>query len=149
MVMDSLQHIDRYTAGSASIAAALHAMAEMAQKPDLADGTYTIIPDEVIVHVLTKQTRPVSEAQMEIHAHFMDIHCMLDGAERCGVAPLAENVVVDPQTDNGFYACENAYDVLIGEGEFYMVWPFEPHRPLCNSADTVDTVRKMIAKVRI
>jgi len=92
MIVDKLGNLERYTGCHKNIAAALTYIAEHANDPALEDGCYPIIPDEVIVHVLTKDTRPREAAQMEIHKRFMDIHYMIKGSEACGVAPLGEEI---------------------------------------------------------
>lgn len=148
MIVDNLVNLERYTGCHQNIAAALQYIAEHVNDPALEDGCYPIIPDEVIVHVLSKSTRPREEAQMEIHKRFMDIHYMIKGSEACGVAPLGEEIDYNPETDNGFWDCEDSYRVVIGEGEFYAVWPMEPHCPLC-SVNGVENVRKIICKVKV
>lgn len=86
---------------------------------------------------------------MEIHKRFMDIHYIIKGAERCGIAELPPQVDYNEETDNGFYDCEDTGSVRIGEGEFYAVWPLEPHCPLCNAGEETETVRKIICKVKV
>lgn len=151
MIIDNIKNSGRYLNSHKNIAAALQYITEHADDPDLKDGSYPIIPDEVIVHVLTKETHAREEARMEIHKNFMDIHYIIRGAERCGIAPLAEESGIDynQDTDNGFWDCKDTYDILIGEGEFYAVWPTEPHCPLCNAGDRAETIRKIICKVKV
>lgn len=151
MIIDNIKNIGRYLDSHKNIAAALQYIAEHANDSDLKDGSYPIIPDEVIVHVLTKETHAREEAQMEIHKNFMDIHYIIRGAERCGIAPLAEESAMDysQETDNGFWDCDDNYAVLVREGEFYAVWPMEPHCPLCNAGDRTETIRKIICKVKV
>lgn len=151
MIVDHIKNRGRYADSHKNIAAALQYIADHADDPELQDGTYPIIPGEVIVHVLTKDTHARGEAKMEIHKNFMDIHYIIKGAERCGIAPLAEESDIDynPETDNGFWSCEDSYDVMIGEGEFYAVWPMEPHCPLCSAAGRRETIRKIICKVKV
>lgn len=151
MIIDNIKNSGRYLNSHKNIAAALQYITEHADDPDLKDGSYPIIPDEVIVHVLTKETHAREEARMEIHKNFMDIHYIIRGAERCGIAPLAEESGIDynQDTDNGFWDCKDTYDILIGEGEFYVVWPMEPHCPLCNAGDRAETIRKIICKVKV
>lgn len=151
MIIDNIKNSNRYLDSHKNIAAALQYIAEHADDPDLKDGSYPIIPDEVIVHVLTKDTHAREEAQMEIHKNFMDIHYIIRGAERCGIAPLAEesDIAYSQDTDNGFWDCRDTYDVLIREGEFYAVWPMEPHCPLCNADGRTETIRKIICKVKV
>lgn len=151
MIADKINNLERYKNCHKNIAAALQYIADHAGDPDLKDGTYTVIPDEVIVHVLTKETHDRKEAKMEIHKRFMDIHYMIRGAERCWMAPLAEEAQIDydEKTDNGFWDCADNCDVMINEGEFYAVWPMEPHCPLCHAGKQAETIRKIICKVKV
>lgn len=151
MIVDHIKNRSRYEHCHKNIAAALQFIAEHADDPELKDGSYPVIPDEVIVHVLTKETHGRDEAKMEIHKNFMDIHYIIKGAESCAVAPLApeQDIAYDPNTDNAFWDCKDSYSVVIGEGEFYAVWPMEPHCPLCNTTEAPETIRKIICKVKV
>ena len=137
MIVDHIKNRGRYEHCHKNIAAALQFIAEHADDPELKDGSYPVIPDEVIVHVLTKETHGRDEAKMEIHKNFMDIHYIIKGAESCAVAPLApeQDIAYDPNTDNAFWD--------------YAVWPMEPHCPLCNTAEEPETIRKIICKVKV
>ncbi len=148
MITDKLENRNRYAGCHKNIAIALDYIAAHAQDPALEDGSYTVVPDEVIVHVLSKDTKPREKAMMEIHKRFMDIHYMIRGREACGIAPLGAQIDYNPETDNGFWACGDDYRVVVGEGEFYAVWPMEPHCPLC-SVDGEESVRKIICKVKV
>lgn len=149
MVTDHIRNCARYAPCDGNIKAALDFMKEKAGDRDLEDGTYVVVPDEVTAYVLSKESKAVSECQMEIHKKYMDIHFILEGAERCGFAPLQDDVAYDEETDNGFYQCDDTSEIVVREGEFYMVWPLEPHRPLCNVGTSPEQVRKIICKVRI
>lgn len=149
LIVDHINNYRRYLGCDKNIAAVLQFIVEKADDATLENGIYTLIPNEVIVHVLEKESHARTDTKMEIHKNFMDIHYIIKGAERCGIAPLAEQINYDEKTDNGFYPCEDTYDVLIREGEFYAVWPMEPHRPLCNAEDGEKTVRKIICKVKV
>lgn len=149
MIVDHIKNWKRYQGCGENIAAALRFIEERAQDPALTNGTYELVPGEVIVHVLDKESHARGDAKMEIHKKFMDIHYIITGAERCGVAPLPEEVAYDEATDNGFWDCADDYSVLIREGEFYAVWPMEPHCPLCNAGEKTEAVRKIICKVKV
>ena len=149
MIVDHIKNHARYTGCHKNIAAALQYIAEHADDPALETGTHVLVPDEVIVHVIEKDSQLRSNVKMEIHKKFMDIHYIIEGAERCGIAPLAENVDYDAATDNGFWDCEDSGSVRIGPGEFYAVWPLEPHCPLCAADGTPAPVRKIICKVKV
>ena len=150
MLIDKLENRGRYLSCHENIARALAFVAEHADGKDLEDGVYTLVPDEVVIHVFTKDTHAREELKMEIHQNFMDIHAIIEGAESCGVAPLApmDRIDYDPETDNGFWECEDSYHVTIGKGEFYAVWPLEPHCPLCSVGEP-GPVRKFVCKVMV
>ncbi len=149
MIIDHIDNSSRYISGNKNIAAALEFIKKHASDPKLQDGQYQVIPGEVIVHVLTRETHDRKDAKMEIHKNFMDIHYMIKGSERCGVASLSEKIDYDPESDNGFWDCQDDYSIVIGEGEFYAVWPMEPHCPLCNTTEKIENIRKIICKVKI
>ncbi|MBQ0000633.1 MAG: YhcH/YjgK/YiaL family protein [Clostridiales bacterium] len=151
MIIDQISNMSRYMSSHKNIATALQFIADHANDPELQDGTYPIVPDEVIVHVVTKDTHAREAAKMEIHKKFMDIHYIIRGAERCAVAvlPPMEEIDYSDETDNGFWDCEDTFNVRIGEGEFYAVWPLEPHCPLCNAGESEENVRKFIVKVKV
>ncbi len=151
MITDKITNIRRYEGIDENIIKALKAIKEYSEKKELQDGTYEIVNDEIILHVITKETHKRSEAKMEIHKNFMDIHYMIKGQERCFVSalPSEESIDYNPETDNGFWECEDTGSISIGEGEFYAVWPLEPHCPLCNVGEDSEMIRKFIVKVRV
>ena len=151
MIIETINNRKRYQGVHPNIEKALAFIEEHKDDQELEDGVYTVVPDEVIVYVLSKESHARESAKMEIHKKFMDIHYMIDGAERCGIAPLPDISKIDysDETDNGFWDCKDTYDVLIREGEFYAVWPMEPHCPLCNAEDKKKSVRKIICKVKV
>lgn len=153
MIYDQICKASRYANTNKNIKTALDFIMEHQNDEKLEDGRYELVPDEVIIHVLSKNTVPADEAEMEIHKKYMDIHYMIEGSERCGITPMTPElermIPYDPETDNGFFQCDNTFEVTVNPGEFYAVWPMEPHRPLCNAAGKSIPVRKMICKVNV
>lgn len=149
MIIDNIANWERYKNIHPNIAKALQYIHEHKDDLTLENGTYTLSPDQVIVHVLDKQTQTRESAKMEIHQRFMDIHYIISGAERCGVAPLPEHIDYNSEADNGFWECRDTYSVVIGENEFYAVWPMEPHCPLCHADGQAKDIRKIICKVKV
>ncbi len=151
MIKDSISKIHRYDGIDSNIIKTLKLIKEYAYKQELQDGVYEVVKNEIIIHVITKETHKRSEAKMEIHKNFMDIHYMLEGREVCYVGDLPDKYKVDysEDTDNGFFDCMDTGKITIGDGEFYAVWPMEPHCPLCEDGESTKTVRKIIAKVRV
>lgn len=153
MIFDQIKHASRYYETNNNIKIALEFIKKNALGDKLIDGKYELIPGEVTAFVLTKETVKQSEAKMEIHKKYMDIHYLINGCEVCGIAPIMDNpegvIPYDEQSDNGFFECENSFQVKADEGEFYAVWPMEPHRPLCNAYEESMPVRKIICKVKV
>lgn len=151
MIVDHIENIERYKGINDTVLKALNCIKEFAEDPSLEDGKYEVLPGEIILHVITKETHDRSDAKMEIHKNFMDIHYMIKGSESCYVSelPSMEEIDYSEETDNVFWDCHDTGNVRIKEGEFYAVWPLEPHCPLCKAGDENKTVRKIIAKVKV
>ena len=88
MIADKISNIYRYTGIHENIIKALEAIKEYAAKPELEDGVYEVVPGEIILHVITKETHKRCDAKMEMHKNFMDIHYMIDGEESCFLSEL-------------------------------------------------------------
>ncbi|ETP71620.1 protein, YhcH/YjgK/YiaL family [Lachnospiraceae bacterium JC7] len=151
MIVDHIKNIERYRGIDENVLKALSYIKEFASDPDKGDGKYEVVPGEIILHVITKETHDRIDAKMEIHKNFMDIHYLINGSERCYVSELPSMELIDysEETDNGFWDCRDTGSVQIKEGEFYAVWPLEPHCPLCNAGDENKVIRKIIAKVKV
>ena len=148
MIYDQLKNARRYYACHPNIEAALHFIEQHRDGAGLEDGKHVLIPDALIANVVSAKTRDRGDAKMEIHARFMDVQYILEGEEICACAPLDETVKVDPETDNGFWSCEDTASIRVRQGEFYIVWPGEPHCPLVSTGE-IAPVRKIICKVRV
>ncbi|OON86651.1 hypothetical protein BXO88_06555 [Oribacterium sp. C9] len=151
MIVDHIKNIERYRGIDDNVLKALSYIKEFASDTSRKDGKYELVPGEIILHVITKETHDRSDARMEIHKNFMDIHYIIKGAESCYVSelPSMEEIDYSEETDNGFWDCQDTGRIQIKEGEFYSVWPLEPHCPLCNAGDEKRLIRKIIAKVKV
>lgn len=150
MLFDHINHYTRYNNLNDNIKAALDFIYTHRIDETIEDGRYEIIPDQVIAYVVSKDTITISKAGMEIHKKFMDIHYMLKGQERCGMMPLpkdSDKASYDEEGDIAFFDQGDDSSILVHQGEFYAVWPYEPHRPLCSVEDKSEKVRKIICKV--
>lgn len=148
MIYDTLENADRYSSCNPIIAEAFRYIREHKDGKDLADGKYVLIPDVLIANVISGNNRDRKDAMMEVHEKFMDIQYIIEGEEICTIAPLDPTVKMDPEGDIGFWACEDTGSILVRQGEFYIVWPKEPHCPMiCNGESKPE--RKIVCKVRI
>ncbi|SCP98272.1 YhcH/YjgK/YiaL family protein [Anaerobium acetethylicum] len=152
MIFDQIKNYARYTKTDENIKAALEFIDLHKDNKEILDGKYEIIPDQVTAYVVSKDTILAEDAEMEIHKKFMDIHYMLKGQESCGLTELSMDVqeaAYDDAGDISLFSAEDTNVVVVSEGEFYAVWPYEPHRPLCNVQGTSRKIRKIICKVKV
>ena len=148
MIYDQIQNAERYYACHPNIEAALRYIRQHRDDPSLEDGKFVIQPDTFIVNVVSGKTRNRGDARMECHERFMDVQYILEGEEICAIAPAEPSVAVDPESDTGFWDCEDSGCIRVRQGEFYIVWPGEPHCPMV-STGAVAPIRKIICKVRV
>ena len=88
MILDRLEHAALYSALSARMRAAL----DFLGRPDLATlppGRHEIDGNDVHASVQTYTSRDRGEGRHEAHRRHIDVQCILEGAERISVAPLA------------------------------------------------------------
>ncbi len=152
MILDQIIYLDRYSAVDDGIKAALEFIHSHKDEAEMPDGKYEIIKDKVTAFVVSKDTVEEAAAEMEIHKKFMDIHYVLKGRETCCLADLPndiESCSYNEEADITFFPGATENFITIGSGEFYAVWPYEPHKPLCNPGTESEFVKKIICKVKI
>jgi len=93
----------------------------------------------------------VSQEQQPLEAHrvYIDVHILLEGAERIGWKAL-EDVADEKQPyaeegDCALYGDTPSVFVDLKPGEFLIVYPEDPHAPLIGTGK----IRKLIAKVKL
>ncbi|MDW2799172.1 YhcH/YjgK/YiaL family protein [Clostridium boliviensis] len=152
MILDQIIHLNRYISADDGIKAALKFIYSHKDEAEMPDGKYEIIKDQVTAFVVSKDTVNQSSAEMEIHKKFMDIHYVLKGKEMCCLADLPQDIEscsYDEEADITFFPGKSTDSITIGRGDFYAVWPYEPHKPLCNPGEKSEFVKKIICKVKI
>ena len=89
------------------------------------------------------------EIDGEAHRVYIDVHILLEGAERIGWKAL-EDVADEKQPyaeegDCALYGDMPSAFVDLKPGEFLIVYPEDPHAPLIGTGK----IRKLIAKVKL
>lgn len=150
MIYDSIENAWRYEGINSGIRLALDFMFQNRKATSLLDGTYELDPGKVRAYVVSKRLIYVEESNMEIHRKFIDIHYILKGAEWCGFcSPLKGTDKYNGEQDIEFQNVPDTNSLYISEGNFYLVWPGEPHRPLISGDGKLSSVRKIICKVPV
>jgi len=112
-------------------------------------GHYQIEGEDVYASVTEAPTKDFAKTRYEAHQNYTDIHLMITGKEKIGVAPLAEATVktaYDPAKEVGFWNAEGKMYVA-EPGTFFIFFPTDAHSPSIN-VDGPDVVKKIVVKVR-
>jgi biofilm protein TabA len=147
MIIDLLVNAPQYEGLSPRIRQAF----DFLQQTDLAAlalGIHEIDGRALYASVQTFSTHPLAEGGWEAHRRYLDLHYVIEGAERIGYAPAGS---LSP----GAYDAENDFMLLSGEagalvpvssGAFMLLWPNEAHMPGL-AMDEPAMLRKVVVKI--
>ena len=114
----------------------------------ISDGVYVLQEGELTAHVVSKDTKRPEDCQMEIHKKFIDLHYVIKGTEACGLCSAFHGIgEYDEAGDIQFSDDKDDSIITCHEGEFYAVWPEEPHKPLLMAGTKKENIRKVIFKI--
>ena len=119
---------------------------------DYAPGRQTIDGDSLYVNVADLETVIASERPPEAHNKYADIHVVMEGVEKIGIAPRddAQVIVKDLlDTEDAVLFQPQIHDehfLILNPGDFCLCMPEDIHRPAC-AADAPARLHKYIMKV--
>ena len=92
---------------------------------------------------------PQAQQLLEVHRTYIDVHILLEGAERIGWKALEdvtdERKPYAEEDDCALYGDAPSTFVDLKPGEILIVYPEDPHAPLIGTGK----IRKLIAKVKL
>ena len=95
-------------------------------------------------------TKELAKTQWESHRKYIDMQCVVQGAEKFGFAPIAKATVVKPYDETrdvvNYEVKGKFYETK--PGTIYIFFPQDVHRPNIK-ADGVDKDKKLVVKVRV
>ena len=152
MIHDTLEHTALYAGITPGIAAALKYLRET-DLANLPTGRHEISGKDLIAIVEEYESRPPEKCFWEAHRKYIDVQCVVRGAERMGHAELARLTVTqayleekdvlklaDPERAGSF--------VNVRAGSFAIFFPHDAHMPgLADGAPA--PVKKVVLKVRV
>ena len=117
------------------------------------DGINKIKGDDVFVNRIRGKARYLEGSQAEIHKEYIDIHLTLMGRETLGfvVEPEALSFMQDQPFNND---CElkdtvvNEQFITLEQGQYCVFYPQEWHRPMVQLSGELESVDKVVIKVR-
>ncbi|MDB5247742.1 MAG: hypothetical protein JWQ40_2136 [Segetibacter sp.] len=115
----------------------------------LTAGKHLIDGENVYALVTEGPLKELDKTLFEAHQKYSDIHLMVKGKEKIGVAPFSSATLVtpyDPVRDIGFYNAEGQYHT--GDTEtIFILFPKDAHRPNLK-LEGYDLVKKVVIKIR-
>ncbi len=144
MICDSLQNASRYAGLHPGFGEALSFFASLtafpARRVDL-DG------DKLFILFSDLQGKERSEALLEAHKKYIDIHCCFEGRESIGWRALRNCAGIrtpyDDEKDLITFIDSPAFWSLLTPGTFAIYFPEDAHAPMVSDG----VVRKAVAKV--
>ena len=148
MIFDSLNHIEAYR----GIHPGIYKGLELLRDTDFgakADGTYYVDGDDLFYFIQSYETNPANETP-EAHIKYIDIQCILFGAERMDFGTLEdmdEEVLPRPEGDIRFYR-GNLDSITVTADKFAVFFPGDVHAPGI-AVGSPAPVRKVVVKVKV
>lgn len=115
----------------------------------LTPGRFAIDGENVYAIVTEGPAKEADQARWESHRNYNDIHYVVKGKEKIGLAPVSSARLTDaydPAKDIMFYTAEGKM-YLAEPGTFFIVSPRDAHRPGIK-ADGDEVVKKVVIKIR-
>lgn len=148
MVLDRIENFEKYLSLNPNFVKAMEFL-QNSNLQDLPLGRNEICGDLIFANVVEAKSKSKSEAPIEIHRKYIDVHVPLSGDELIGYTPLAELPYADfvEADDAALYPLSlSARDYFnVRRGEFAIFFPQDGHAP----AITPTPLKKIILKVAI
>lgn len=115
----------------------------------LKPGKYPIDGEDVFATVTEGPTKEFDQTKWEAHRNYQDIHYVITGKEKMGLAPISSATVVqeyDPAKDIGFYNAQGKF-YESSPGYFFIAFPGDAHRPGIKTDGSTE-IKKVVIKIR-
>jgi len=147
MIKDNISFRALYATAHPRLAEALEFLANAATA-SLAPGRYEIRGSEI--YALVQEYETHEPRRFEAHEQYIDIQFLVSGEERIGLADTADLTATGayiPEKDIMYFDGKSKNDILMGPGDFMVIFPHEPHQPALHAAETPVPIRKIVVKV--
>lgn len=149
MLTDKLQYAKTYYNLSESIALALKYIMEN-DFENAEPGRYDIDGDNIYYFVNEYNTKEKSDAKLEAHKKYLDIHYIVKGSEIIAYAPLDEQEILidyDEEKEIIFYKGDASF-IELKAGMFAICYPQDLHAPGI-LVEKSEPVKKLVFKIRV
>lgn len=112
-------------------------------------GKYEIDGKNIYAMVQEYDTKPVAEKKFEIHKDYIDIQYIISGNELMGYESIDKlEPMGDYKPDAQLFFMNGEYDkIFLGDSQFAVFFPEEPHAPGVAVDDIPSPVKKIVVKV--
>lgn len=112
-------------------------------------GRIEIEGDALFINNVNPECVPADKQVLEVHHDYIDVHILLEGAERIGWKAIEdvtdETKPYEKEGDCALYVDAPTTFVDLLPGQFAIVYPEDPHAPVIGKGK----IRKLIAKVKL
>ncbi len=116
------------------------------------EGRFELDGDRLVAIVQRYATRPLVEAEWEVHRRYADVQYIVEGAERMGHALLDPRLPVkqpyDERQDAALLDAHGSF-FRVAAGEVAIFLPHDVHAPCLAINDHIGQVRKVVVKCRV
>jgi len=116
-------------------------------------GKYELDGDKIKANVNLYATQPVADRRPEKHDKYIDVQIVLEGEEKIGYLDYKSDFTVTEDNmaskDVAFYNVTGENFITLKAGDFAILFPWEVHRPNCQSGDKPCQMKKVILKVKM
>ncbi len=147
MILDRIENTHLYAGLGAPFVAALEYLKHI-DPGSLTTGRHAIDGENVHALVSEYSTKPLAQGRWEAHRRYIDLQCVIQGAERIGHAPvdLLRAEPYDEQKDIMWLSGEGQFATL-RPGDFMILFPCDAHMPGIAVDDSPAPVRKIVVKI--
>jgi biofilm protein TabA len=123
--------------------------------PDLADGAYPLLGEDVVARVMSYDTKHFQETVLESHQTFVDLQVLLAGREFAEVSTSCDLQVRTPyaaEKDVAFYFPDPLASycrMTLEPGRFAVFFPQDAHRTQLRVGSAAEHVKKIVVKIAI
>ena len=114
----------------------------------IATGKYVIAGDSLFAMVTENHTKTAEAAQWESHRKYIDLHCVISGAEIIQVAPIQSATVTKPYDAKGDGANYTATGTSHNAepGRVFLFFPADVHKPNIRQGN-IEKDKKIVMKI--
>jgi len=115
----------------------------------MAPGKYAIDGDNAYAIVTSGLSKKLEDVKWESHKKYIDLHYVISGKVKIGVAPVSKATVTEPYSETRDAANYNVDGKFLTATpkEFFLFFPQDAHRPDIK-VDGVDSLRKVVIKIK-